>query len=89
MQNVNDQELGDGEDEPQPTTGYHNEPDTAVPPTVLLTELESGALLLQGTPYGPRRRLSPADAVPIKRELAAAFGSAELTQRNNDQDETR
>ena len=44
-----------------------------MPPTVLLTELDNGTLVLQGRPDGPRVRLSSADAVPLKRELAAAL----------------
>ncbi|MDQ2883715.1 MAG: hypothetical protein M3Y48_21795 [Actinomycetota bacterium] len=62
-------------------------PSTAVPPTVLVTELDNGALLLQGRPDGPRTYLSPADdALALRRELAAAFRRSELSVRGG-QDE--
>lgn len=50
---------------------------TAIPPTVLVTELDTGELVIQGRPDGPRVRLSPADALPLRWELAAAFECAE------------
>lgn len=53
-------------------------PRTAMAPTVLVTELDNGALILQGRPDGPRVYLSRVDAVPFRRELAAAFGRTEL-----------
>ncbi len=51
--------------------GIH--PSVSVPPTVLVTEMDTGALVLQGRRDGPRVHLSSKDAVPLRRELAAAF----------------
>jgi hypothetical protein len=66
--------------EPQSYTGRSIRPATTVPPTVLVTELDNGALILQGRPDGPRLYLNPADAIPLRFELARAFGSpADLT----------
>jgi hypothetical protein len=45
---------------------------------VLVADMGDGSLFLQGWRDGPSAHLSPADAVPLRRELAAAFGSAEL-----------
>lgn len=53
--------------------GRNIHPGVSVPPTILVTELDNGALVLQGRPDGPRVRLSSADAIPLRRELAAAF----------------
>lgn len=64
-------------------------PSMALLPTVLVTELDSGELVIQGRPDGPRVYLSPDDAVPLKRELARAFGSSALTHYNNRQDEAQ
>jgi hypothetical protein len=58
---------------------------SAIPLTVLITELDSGTLILQGRPDGPRVRLSPSDGVPLKRALAAAFGRTELIAAGDDQ----
>ncbi|MGH3669105.1 MAG: hypothetical protein ACRDSH_00495 [Pseudonocardiaceae bacterium] len=52
-------------------------------PTVLVTELDTGALVIQGRPDGPRAYLHPDDAVPLKQELAAAFERAEKVVQNN------
>ena len=41
--------------------------------TVLVTELDDGALVVQGQPEGPRAYLNSADATPLKQELTAAF----------------
>lgn len=76
---------------PAPGTGHdrHNiQPCTTVPPTVLVTELDNGRLILQGRPDGPRMYLSPADAVPLRRELAVAFRSTDL-ELCGDQGEAR
>jgi hypothetical protein len=74
--------------EPPSGAGRSIRPSTTVPPTVLMTELDNGALILQGRPDGPRVRMSLADAMPLRRELAAAFGRAEPALRNG-QSETR
>lgn len=50
----------------------------SMPSTVLITALDNGTLILQGRPDGPRVYLSQADAVSLRRELAQAFGSAEV-----------
>jgi hypothetical protein len=50
-----------------------------MPPTVLVTGLDNDTLILQGRPDGPRRYLSPEDAVPLRRELARAIGSPDLS----------
>lgn len=63
-------------------------PGIAVPHTVLLTELDNGSLILQGRPSGPRAYLSPAKAIPLRRELAAAFWRTEMGPRD-DQDDAR
>ncbi len=52
-------------------------PRIAMPPTLLVTELHNGALIIQGRPGGPRVYLSRVDSMPLRRELAAAFGSAQ------------
>lgn len=77
-----------GQDEP-PGSHYSRQPRPIVPPTVLVTELDSGALVLQGRPDGPRVYLSPTDAVSLKREVAAAFGNSHLTAANDDQAQVR
>ena len=41
--------------------------------TVLVTELDDGALVVPGQPQGPRAYLNSADATPLKQELTAAF----------------
>jgi hypothetical protein len=63
-------------------------PRTAVPFTVLVTELDNGALILQGRSDGPRVYLGQADALPLRRELAAAYGRTECPLPD-DQDEAR
>jgi hypothetical protein len=67
---------GDGQDQQrQPAI----RPEMSMPPTVLVTELDDGTLILQGRPDGPRTHLSPDDAVPLRRELARAFSRIYLT----------
>ena len=58
-------------------------PGIAVPHTVLLTELDNGSLILQGRPNGPRAYLSPAKAIPLRRELVAAFRRTEMGPRDD------
>lgn len=43
---------------------------TAVPPTVLVTNMGDGSLFLKTWRDGPRVYLSPADAVPLRRVLS-------------------
>jgi hypothetical protein len=67
------QGYGNGQaDQLQRGVGRSVRPCTTMPPTVLMTELDNGTLILQGRPDGPRVSLSPADAVPLRRELAIA-----------------
>lgn len=63
----------------QPHIARSLRPRTAVPPTLLIADMGDGSVLLQGWREGPSAYLCPADAAPLKRELAAAFGSTELT----------
>jgi hypothetical protein len=58
-------------------------PGTAVPVTVFVTHLPNGGLLLCGFGARPRAYLSPSDATPLRRELAAAFGSRESARRGD------
>jgi hypothetical protein len=51
----------------------------SMPPTVVVTELDNGTLILQGRPDGPRMSLKPDEAVPLRLALAMAFGSPDLT----------
>lgn len=48
----------------------------AVPPTVLVTAMDNGVLILQGRSDGPRVSLTAGEALALQRELATAFGSA-------------
>lgn len=50
-------------------------PGTAVPPTLLVADMGNGAMLLQGWRVGPSAYVCAADAGPLRRALAAAFGS--------------
>lgn len=85
---ANDERPGDGQAQ-QPDIRISIRPKMAVPPTVLVTELDNGTLILQGRPDGPRVWLEPDDAAPLKRELAAAFDRFELVATCNDQSEVR
>lgn len=82
-----DERHGDCQDHQQLGTGRSVRPVTAMPPTVLLTQLDSGALVIQGRPDGPRVRLSPADSLPLKQELAVAFERIELLVAGDNQGE--
>ena len=55
--------------------GYCLCPGVAVPPTLLIAEMGSGALLLQGWQVGPSAYVCAADAGPLREALAAAFGN--------------
>ncbi|HEY6424613.1 MAG TPA: hypothetical protein VIY28_15485 [Pseudonocardiaceae bacterium] len=63
---------GNGQADQQPAV------ERVMPSTVLVTELDNGTLILQGRPDGPRVWLEPDEAVPPKRELAAAFARPKL-----------
>ncbi|MGH3794594.1 MAG: hypothetical protein ACRDSP_06860 [Pseudonocardiaceae bacterium] len=50
-------------------------PEVPAPTTVLIVEMGSGALLLQGWRDGPSAYVSAEDAGPLRQALAAAYGS--------------
>lgn len=60
-------------------------PGTVVPPTVLVSNMGSGALYLSGWRQGPGAYLTPEDATPLRRELARAFGSENHVPRDDDE----
>lgn len=64
-------------------TGRSIRPGTAVPRSVLVSDMGEGSLFLEAWREGPSAYLSPADAVPLRRALAAAFGSPDLTPSGN------
>lgn len=64
-------------------TGRSIRPATAVPRSVLASDMGEGSLLLEAWWEGPSAYLSPADAVLLRRALAAAFGSPDLTPSGN------
>jgi hypothetical protein len=78
---TDDERHGDRQDQ-QPDIRISIRPKMAVPPTVLVTELENGTLILQGRPDGPRLSLKPDEAVPLRRALARAFGGSDLASSN-------
>jgi hypothetical protein len=81
---------GNGQaDQQQPATEHSIRSGTPMPPTVLVTELDDGTLILQGRPDGPRVLLSPDEAVTLKRELVAAFVSTKQAEAGDDQGEAR
>lgn len=61
-------------------TGCSIRPGTAVPRSVLVSGMGDGSLLLEAWRDGPSAYLSPADAMPLRRQLAVAFGSPDLMQ---------
>lgn len=79
---------GDGE-QASSGGGRSIRPGTAVPSRVLVSDMGDGSLLLEGWREGPSAYLSPADALPFRRQLAVAFGSSRLTCRSGGQGETR
>jgi hypothetical protein len=84
---TDDQRNGESRaDHQQRGTRRSTQLDAVVPPTVLVTALDNGTLVLQGRPDGPQVYLTPAGAVSLKRELAAAFGLTEGGPRDNQDD---
>jgi hypothetical protein len=67
-----------GTGEPSSGTGRTIRPGTDVPRSVLVSDMDDGSLLLEAWRDGPSAYLSPADAVPLRRQLAAAFGGPSL-----------
>ena len=76
-QGTNHQHHGDGQDQQQRGSRHSIRPGTVVPPTVLVADMGDGSLFLQGWRDGPSVYLSPADAVPLRWELASVFGSTD------------
>lgn len=76
---TDDQCPGDGQNHQQLGTRISIRPKLSMPPTVLVTELDNGTLILQGRPDGPRTSLKPDEAVPLRLALAMAFDSPDLT----------
>jgi hypothetical protein len=75
-----------GDDSSEQTSsgaGRSIRPGTAVPRSVLVSDMGEGSLLLEAWRDGPSAYLSPADAVPLRRALAAAFDSPDLTPSGN------
>jgi hypothetical protein len=64
-------------------TGRSIRPGTAVPRSVLVSDMGEGSLLLEAWREGPSAYRRPADAVPLRRALAAAFSSPDLTPSGN------
>ena len=75
------QNKGDraGQDHQRLGIGRSIRPGTAVPSTILVADMGDGSLLLEGWRDGPSAYLCPTDAMPLRRELAAAFGRTDLT----------
>jgi hypothetical protein len=65
------------------TTGRSIRPGTAVPGSVLVSDMGDGSLLLEDWRDEPSAYLSLADAVPFRRELARSLGSVEPTHRHS------
>jgi hypothetical protein len=86
---TDEQGHGNGQADQQAATEHRIRPGTTMPSTVLITELDNGTLILQGRPDGPRVWLSPDEAVPLKRELVAAFGRTALTATGDGQGKAR
>ncbi len=76
-------------DQQQPAIKHGIQPSATVPPTVLVTELDNGTLIVQGRPNGPRVWLNPDEAVPLKRELAVVFGRIRFDGASGGQGEAR
>lgn len=84
-QDTDDQHRGDGPDHQQLGIGHSIRSGTAVPSMVLVTNMGDGSLFPQTWRDGPGAYLSLADAVPLIRELAAAFVSTALALRGQDE----
>jgi hypothetical protein len=62
-------------------------PDWILPchPPLFLADMWAGGLVLHGWRDGPTAYLSPSDAIPLWRELAAAFHSTEAGASRGEQ----
>ena len=58
--------------------GYSGQPGTARPPMVLVTEMSTGAFMVQGYPTGEAVYVSAWDAQALRDDLDAAFSGAGL-----------
>lgn len=76
-QSNDDQRHGDGQNQQHNGIGGSIRPGTAVPSTVLVADMGDGSLFLECWRDGPSAYLCPADAVPLQRELAKAFGGTD------------
>ncbi|MGH3922254.1 MAG: hypothetical protein ACRDTT_05180 [Pseudonocardiaceae bacterium] len=83
---TDNQRHGDGQEPQQRGSRRSIRPGTVVPPTVLAADMGHGSLFLEGWRDRPSAYQSPADAVPLRRELAGPFGSTDLTP-SGDQDD--
>jgi hypothetical protein len=63
----------------QPGIEHSIRPGTAVAPTVLIADMYDGGLFVKGWRKGPNAYLTSSDAISLRRELAAAFGTPDLT----------
>lgn len=74
----------DGQEQPRPRgIGRSIRPGTAVPATVLISDMGNGALYLEGYRAGPSAYLTAEDAVGLRQELAKAFGSGAVPSRDD------
>jgi hypothetical protein len=80
---TDDVRHGDDRDQGQHSIGHSIRPGRAVPPTVLVADMCDGGLFLQRWRDGPSAYLSPSDATPLRRELAAAFGNRQPARGSN------
>lgn len=78
-QYIYNQRHGAGQIQRRLGIGYGIRPGTAVPPTVPVSDMGDGFLFLACRRDGPSAYLSSADAAPLRRELARAFGSPDST----------
>jgi hypothetical protein len=79
---------GDDQGQQQLSIGGSIRPGGAAPPVVLVADRGDGSLRVQGRDDGPGASLNPAEVVPLRRTMTAAFGSTELALRG-DQGEAR
>jgi hypothetical protein len=74
---IDHQRQGDDQGQGQYAIGGSIRPGAAMPHTLFLSDMCDGGLVLHGWRHGPTAYLSPSDAIPLRRELAAAFHSTE------------
>ena len=86
-QDTDHQRHGDGQDQQQRGIGRSIRPGTAVTPTAFVSDMGDRSLLTEGCwRDGPSAYLSPTDTAPLRRELAKAFGVADLTPGGSEGD---